>query len=123
MELKRYHKLFFVATLFLSLNGWATDIKIEADPPMEKEKIDFGTEIKESTKEVKAAAKDFSKTVEPSKYKPRKTKGKKPRKLKLPREVVNAEDNVQWEHNKKEALKNKEKLDAIENVEEADKKK
>jgi hypothetical protein len=87
------------------------------EKPLEKERLDFGDVIKESTKEVKAAETNYTKTVKTKKYAPRKSKGKQKVKLNIPQETVEAKDNVQWDYNQKDALKKKKKLDTINTLE------
>jgi hypothetical protein len=116
-----FRRLFLIFILiFSSLLSFAQ--KEEKEKPLEKEKLDFGDAIKESTKEVKDAATDFNKTVKLKKYVPRKSKGKKNVKLNIPKETVEAEDNIQWDHNRKEALKEKKKLDEVNTLEDVPKK-
>lgn len=88
-----------------------------ADSGLEKEKLDFGDVIKESTKEVKEAETSYKKVVKTKKYVPRKAKGKTNVKLDIPKETVQVEDNIEWDHNQKEAIKQKKQLDNLNTLE------
>jgi hypothetical protein len=115
--MKTYKFIFLKILLMTMAMNCFAQTHDPVEKPIEKEKLDFGEAIKESTKEVKDAASDFNKTVKSKKYAPRKSKGKKNVKLNIPKETVLAEDNIQWDHNRKEALKQKKKLDDLTNVE------
>jgi phage anti-repressor protein len=106
-----------VVLIFItSFASFALGLEVQ-EKPIEKDKPDFGEVIKESTKEVKAAESNYSKTVKTKKYVPRRTKGKHKVKVNIPKETVEAQDNMQWDYNRKEALKQKKKLDGIEVIE------
>lgn len=105
-----------VSVIFIPDKSYAKEKEFE------KEKIEFGGIINESTKEVKAAESNYTKTVKTKKYKPRKSKGKKNVKLNIPKETVEAQDSMQWDYNKKEAMKQKIKLDKINTLENIPKK-
>jgi hypothetical protein len=103
---------FLFALLFFVLFNLKAGLAADAtDGGLEKDKLDFGDVIKESTKEVREAETTYKKVVKTKKYVPRKSKGKTNVKLDVPKETVQVEDHIEWDHNRKEAVLQKKKLD------------
>lgn len=96
--------------------------KDDLEKSLTKEKMDFGDAIKESASEAKTAESNYKKIVKTKKYTARKTKGKQKVRLEIPKETVEVQDNIQWDHNKKDAMKQKNKLDHVDTLESVPKK-
>jgi hypothetical protein len=108
-------------SLFPTASLFAKD-KEDIEKSLTKEKMDFGDAIKESANEAKTAETNYKKIVKTKKYTARKTKGKQKVRLDIPNETIEVQDNIQWDHNKKDVMKQKNKLDHLETLEAAPKK-